>query len=362
VLDYLKMLPIKIGPITVGAGSPPFIIAELSGNHNQSIEKALLLVDLAAEAGAHAVKLQTYTADSITIDSDKPDFIIHDQKSLWSGRKLYDLYQEASTPYEWHNAIFKRCAERGLICFSTPFDEAGVDFLEQFAPPCYKIASFENNHFPLIRKVVKTRKPVLISLGLATKEFIDELDNFLRQEGADQVIFLKCTSAYPASPEDANLRGIPYLIERFGRPVGLSDHTMGTTVPITSIGLGACVIEKHFTDSRAAGGVDSAFSLEPAELRDLVNSTLIAWKSLGNDAFKMGADEQRSLQFKRSIYVTRDIRAGEPFSERNLGIIRPGFGLAPKHFDSILGKTAKTDLFRGQPLYLDHVLGVSEST
>ena len=349
------MHPISIGSRKVGPGHSPFIIAELSGNHNQSLDRALKLVDLAADAGAHAVKIQTYTADSITIDSDRPDFVIQDEKSLWKGRRLYELYQEASTPYEWHRAIFERCRARSVLCFSTPFDEAGVDFLERFDPPCYKVASFENNHYPLIRKMVKTGKPLIISLGISSVEHIDELDAFLKAEGAREVIYLKCTSAYPALPKDANLRSIPFLSERYQRIVGLSDHTMGTAVPIAAVGLGAAVIEKHFTDSRAAGGVDSAFSLEPAELRDLVDHSRIAWESLGRATFELGESETKSLQFKRSIYVVKDIRAGECFSTENLGIVRPGYGMNPKHFDSVLGKPAAVDLKRGDALKSEHI-------
>jgi pseudaminic acid synthase len=336
-------------------GCPPWIIAELSGNHNKSLARALKLIDLAADAGAHAIKIQTYTADSMTLDSDRTDFVISDEKSLWRGRRLYELYQEASTPYEWHGNIFQRCKERNITCFSTPFDEDGVDFLEQFNPPCYKIASFENNHFPLIKKVIRTGKPLIISLGLASLEEIDELHAFLKEENAGKVIFLKCTSAYPALAKDANLNAIPMLFKRYGRIAGLSDHTMGTTVPIAAVGLGASVIEKHFTDSRAAGGVDSAFSLEPTEFKELVEQTRIAWESMGSASFELGESEKRSLQFKRSIYVAKDIREGERFSNENLRIVRPGFGLRPKYFDSIIGKVATKDLARGEALRFDHI-------
>lgn len=349
------MKTVMIDRYSIGSDHPPFIIAELSGNHHHSLEKALAMVDLAADAGAHAMKLQTYTADSLTIDSTNPDFVINDPKSLWVGKNLYALYQEACTPYEWHAALFNRCKERGLLCFSTPFDEAAVDFLEELNPPCYKIASFENNHFPLIRKVIQTGKPVIISLGISSLEDIDELNKFLIQEKAEDVILLKCTSAYPAIAKDANLNTIPYLREKLGRLVGLSDHTLGVSVSLASVALGACVIEKHFTDSRAAGGVDSGFSLEPHELKMLVEETKAVWESLGKVTFDLSESEKKSVQFKRSIYVVKDMKEGEVFTYENLRIIRPGFGLAPKHFDEIIGKTAKKSLSRGSSLSWDQI-------
>ncbi len=347
---------VKIGSFKIGPQHPPFIIAELSGNHHHSLEKALQLIDLAADAGAHAVKLQTYTPDSLTIDSDKKDFLIQDPNSLWNGRKLYELYQEACTPYEWHGALFARCKERGVLCFSTPFDEAAVDFLEQFNPPCYKIASFENNFYPLIKKVIKTGKPIIISLGLSNLESIQDLVSFLKNESAKEVILLKCTSAYPSQAKDANLATIPYLREKFTFNIGLSDHTNGIGVAVASVALGSCVIEKHFTDSRDKGGVDSAFSLEPKELKNLVVESNRAFEAIGKASFDLSESEKKSMQFKRSIYVVKDIKAGEPFTAENIRIIRPGHGLEPKHFDATLGKKATCDLKRGDSLQSKHIL------
>jgi pseudaminic acid synthase len=344
---------IRIAGREISSRQPPFIIAELSGNHNQSLDRALRLIDLAVDAGAHAIKIQSYTADSITIDCDNPEFVINDPKSVWNGKNLYALYQEASTPYSWHEAIFKKCAERGVICFSTPFDETAVDFLEQFNPPVYKIASFENNHFPLIKKVIETGKPIIISLGISSVESIDELELFLKKNDAKDVILLKCTSAYPALPKDANLKTIPFLAERTGRIIGLSDHTMGTAVAVASVALGAQVIEKHFTDSRALGGVDSSFSLEPHELKTLVEETKAAWESVGEATFELGESEQKSRQFKRSIYVTADVKTGQKFTKDNVRVIRPGFGIEPKYYESVLTSVAARDLKRGDALKID---------
>lgn len=341
---------IQIGSRLIGQNEAPFIVAELSGNHHQSLDKALKLIELAAQAGAHAVKLQTYTPDSLTIDSSDPDFLIQDPNSLWNNRKLYELFQEAYTPYEWHEALFKRCEELGLICFSTPFDEAGVDFLEGFNPPCYKIASFENHHFSLIRKVIQTQKPIIISLGLCSLEDVDELVRFLDREGAKDVILLKCTSTYPATPKDCNVRSIPFLAERFKLNIGLSDHTLGVGVALASVALGACMVEKHFTDDRSLGGVDAAFSLEPNELKTLVEESARAWESLGEPSFSLSAQEKKSLQFRRSIYVIQDIRAGEPFTEENIRVIRPGHGLHPREWEQALRSQASKDLKRGQAL------------
>jgi pseudaminic acid synthase len=347
------MKPFKIGSHSIGPGEKPFVIAELSGNHNQSIEKALNLIDLAADAGAHAVKLQTYTADSLTIDCHEPDFVINDSKSLWNGRNLYELYQEACTPYEWHERLFKKCHERGVLCFSTPFDEGAVDFLEQFNPPCYKIASFENNHYPLIKKVISKKKPIIISLGLCTEQDILDLKNFMDREGAQEYVFLKCTSTYPASPSATNLMTIPYLKSKLGINIGLSDHTLGIGVSVAAVALGAQVIEKHFTDSRAKGGVDSAFSMEPEELKSLVVETERAWLGLGKVSFELTAGETNSLQFKRSIYVVEDIPAGGIITENNIRIIRPGKGLHPKYYSEVLGRKVKQSLKRGQALGMD---------
>ncbi|KAA5544770.1 pseudaminic acid synthase [Adhaeribacter rhizoryzae] len=338
---------INIGPYQVGAGQPPFIIAEMSGNHNQSLEKALAIVDAAAKAGAHALKLQTYTPDTMTIAGA---YTIQDEGSLWQGRELYDLYKEAYTPWEWHQAIFERATQKGMVAFSSPFDESAVDFLESLAVPCYKIASFENTDLPLLKKVAATGKPVIMSTGVATLADIDEGVRTLREYGCQQLILLKCTSTYPASPENTNLRTIPHLAQLFNCPVGLSDHTMGVGASVAAVALGACVIEKHFTLSRAKGGVDAAFSLEPHELQLLVTEAERAHLALGKIQYGVQKAEQKSSLFKRSVYVAADIKAGESFTKNNLRVIRPGNGLAPKYYEQILGKVAKTDLKAGTPL------------
>lgn len=341
------MQTIKIGPIAVGSQHKPFIIAEMSGNHNQSLEKALAIVDAAAAAGAHAIKLQTYTPDTMTLLGAHT---IEDVDSLWRGRELYDLYQEAHTPWDWHETIFKRAAEKGLLAFSSPFDETAVDFLETLNVPCYKIASFENTDIPLLKKVAATGKPVIMSTGVATLADIDEGVRTLRAHGCFDLILLKCTSTYPATPENTNLRTIPHLAQLFNCTVGLSDHTMGIGASVAAVALGASVIEKHFTISRAEGGVDAAFSLEPQELKALVEESERAFLALGNIQYGVQKAEQKSLFYKRSIYVSRDIKAGEAFSKENIRVIRPGNGLAPKYFDEVLGKVAKTDIKTGTPL------------
>ncbi|MGV3585806.1 MAG: pseudaminic acid synthase [Adhaeribacter sp.] len=338
---------INIGPYQVGAGQPPFIIAEMSGNHNQSLEKALAIVDAAAKAGAHALKLQTYTPDTMTIAGA---YTIQDEGSLWQGRELYDLYKEAYTPWEWHQAIFERATQKGMVAFSSPFDETAVDFLESLAVPCYKIASFENTDLPLLKKVAATGKPVIMSTGVATLADIDEGVRTLREYGCQQLILLKCTSTYPATPENTNLRTIPHLAQLFNCPVGLSDHTMGVGASVAAVALGACVIEKHFTLSRAEGGVDAAFSLEPHELQLLVTEAERAHLALGKIQYGIQKAEQKSRLFKRSVYVAADIKAGESFTKNNLRVIRPGNGLASKYYEQILGKVAKTDLKAGTPL------------
>ena len=337
----------------IGPASAPLIIAEMSGNHNQSLERALAIVDAAAEAGAHALKLQTYTADTLTLDLDEGDFFISDPNSLWKGASLYSLYQQAHTPWEWHRPIFDRCRERGLICFSTPFDDTAVDFLEKLDVPCYKIASFENADLPLIRKVASTGKPIIMSTGMATLAELDESVRVARSAGCDQIILLKCTSTYPASPENTNILTIPHLREMFDCEVGLSDHTMGVGVSVAAVALGATVIEKHFTLRRADGGVDSVFSMEPEDLTCLVLETERAWQSLGKVSYGPTEKELKSMQFRRSIYVSRDIRAGEPLTTNNIRIVRPGMGLAPKYFDIVMGKRAGRDLLKGTALTWD---------
>jgi pseudaminic acid synthase len=340
----------------IGPNHPPFIIAEMSGNHNQSLERALEIVEAAAKAGAHALKIQTYTADTMTLNLDNKDFKIEDPESLWKGNTLYQLYQQAYTPWEWHKPIFDRARELGMIPFSTPFDETAVDFLEELDVPMYKIASFENNDIPLIKKVASTGKPMIISTGMATVAELDETVRVAREAGCKDLVLLKCTSTYPATPEDSNILTIPHMKELFDCQVGLSDHTMGIGVAVASVALGATVIEKHFTLSRADGGVDSAFSMEPDEMKALVIETERAWQSLGKVTYGPTEREKSSMKFRRSIYVAKDIKAGEEFTKDNLRIVRPGFGLSPKYYDILLGKKAKQNLVKGTALTWDHVL------
>ena len=347
---------LKIFNRQIGRHSPPFIIAEMSGNHNQSLKRALEIVDAAAAAGVHALKLQTYTADTMTLDINEGDFHIADPNSLWQGRALYELYQEAHTPWEWHKPIFDRCRERGIIGFSTPFDETALDFLETLDVPCYKIASFENIHLPLIRKVAATGKPIIMSTGMASIAELDEAVTTARESGCKELVLLKCTSSYPATPENTNILTIPHLRELFNCEVGLSDHTMGVGVSIAAVALGATVIEKHFTLCRADGGVDSAFSLEPAEINALVVETERAWQALGKVSYGPTESEKKSLVFRRSIYVAEDIKAGEPFTVKNLRIIRPGNGLPPKYLDVLLDKKAGRDYQKGTPVTWDFLL------
>ncbi len=331
----------------------PFIIAEMSGNHNQSLERALAIVDAAADAGVDAVKIQTYTADTMTIDIDTGEFFISDKDSLWKGETLYHLYEKAHTPWEWHKAIFERCKERGIMGFSTPFDDTSVDFLEDLGVPCYKIASFENVDLPLIRKVARTGKPIIASTGMTTVAELSDLVQTVRENGCTDLTLLKCTSSYPASPEGTNLRTIPHMRELFGCAVGLSDHTLGIGAAVASVALGAAVIEKHFTLSRAEGGVDAAFSLEPAEMAQLVRECRTAALALGTVSYERAEQEQKSLQFRRSLYVVEDMKAGDVFTEKNLRRIRPGMGLSPKYYDIILGKKANCNITRGTAVQWD---------
>jgi pseudaminic acid synthase len=344
---------VKIGKHIIGVSQPPFIIAELSGNHNGSLDRALMLVDAAAHAGAHAVKLQTYTADTMTIPADRGAFVINDPTSPWNGRTLYDLYQEAHTPWDWHKAIFDRAKANDILCFSSPFDSTAVDFLETFQVPAYKIASFENQHYPLLEKVASTKKPVIMSTGLLTKEQIAESVSVLRSAGCSQLVLLKCTSVYPASPQDSNLLTIPDMAKSFNCPAGLSDHTLGIGVSLGAIALGACVIEKHFTFDRQEGGVDSAFSLEVEELQLLVEEASRVAQARGKINYSLSDAEKKSLRFKRSIYAVKDISPGESLSKENISIIRPAGGLPPKKFDSILGKRANQLIPAGTPITQD---------
>jgi pseudaminic acid synthase len=351
-----KTSSLKIANRHIGLEHPPFIIAEMSGNHNQSLDRALSIVDAAADVGAHALKLQTYTADTMTLDISEGEFFISDPNSLWSGKSLYQLYEEAHTPWEWHKPIFDRCSKRGLICFSTPFDETAVDFLESLDCPCYKIASFENTDLPLIRKVAATGKPMIISSGMATIAELDEAIRTARAAGCKDIILLKCTSTYPASPDNTNIVTIPHMRDLFDVQVGLSDHTMGIGVSVAAVALGATVIEKHFTIRRADGGVDSTFSLEPIELKHLVSETERAWQSIGNVSYGPTEEERTSLIFRRSLYIVMDMKAGEVFTQGNVRAIRPGYGLPPKFIDVLLRKCVNMDVKRGTPLSWD-ILG-----
>ena len=328
----------------------PFIIAEMSGNHNQSLERALAIVDAAAAAGVDAIKIQTYTADTMTLDIDTGEFFIADKDSLWEGESLYHLYEKAYTPWEWHKPIFDRCREVGILGFSTPFDDTAVDFLEKLSVPFYKIASFENVDLPLVKKVAKTGKPIIVSTGMTTVAELDDLVRTARENGCEDLTLLKCTSSYPASPQGTNLRTIPHMQELFHCRVGLSDHTLGIGAAVASIALGATVIEKHFTLSRAEGGVDAAFSLEPAEMSQLVEECRAAYEALGEIGYMVQEQEKKSLAFRRSLYVAEDMKAGEAFTEKNLRRIRPGLGLAPKYYDIILGRRVNKDVERGTPV------------
>jgi len=345
----------KIGSRTIGPDAPPFVIAEMSGNHNQSLDQALRIVEAAAKAGAHALKLQTYTADTMTLDISEGEFFIKDPNSLWAGSSLYALYEKAHTPWEWHAPIFARARELGMLAFSTPFDESAVDFLESLDVPAYKIASFENTDIPLIRKVAATGKPMIISTGMASIAELDESVRAAREAGCTDLVLLKCTSTYPASPENSHIRTIPHLAQLFGCQVGLSDHTMGVGVSVAAVAMGATVIEKHFTLDRADGGVDASFSLEPAEMASLVIETERAWQGLGVVRYGATQAEQKSLVFRRSLYVVQDIAEGEAFSKDNIRAIRPGLGLAPKHIDTVLGRNARQPLKRGTALSWDVV-------
>jgi N-acetylneuraminate synthase len=344
------MKDIQIGKFIIGENHPPFVIAEMSGNHNQSLERAFAIIDAAAAAGAHALKIQTYTPDTMTLNLAENEFFISDPKSLWKGRSLYDLYGEAMTPWEWHQPIKERCEKHGMLFFSTPFDFTAVDFLEKLNVDFYKIASFENTDIPLIKRVAKTGKPIIISTGMANVAELAEMVEAARSAGCKDLILLKCTSAYPATPKDANLNTIPNLRDLFDIQVGLSDHTMGIGVSIASVALGATVIEKHFTLDRSEGGVDSAFSMEPAEFKLLVDESKKAWESLGKVSYERGESEKKSLVFRRSLYIAEDMKAGEVLTEKNLRAVRPGLGLSPKYYDQFLGRKVKTDLKKGTAL------------
>jgi len=343
-------MTVKIGNRNIGRNHAPFIIAEMSGNHNQSLKRALEIVDLAAKTGADALKIQTYTPDTMTLDLDEREFYISDAKSLWAGASLYKLYGEAYTPWEWHKPIFDRARERGIIAFSTPFDDTAVDFLESLDVPCYKIASFENTDLPLIRRVAATGKPLIISTGMATVAELDETVRAARGAGCKDLVLLKCTSTYPATPENTNILTIPHMRELFGCEVGLSDHTMGIGVSVSSVALGATVIEKHFTLNRTEGGVDSTFSMEPDEMAQLVLETERAWQALGQVSYGPTEAEQKSLQFRRSLYIVQDLKAGDVLTRDNVRAIRPGLGLPTKYLEQLMGKSVKHDVKKGTAL------------
>jgi pseudaminic acid synthase len=344
----MKILDRDIGP-----GHRPYLIAEMSGNHNQSLDRALEIVDVAAAQGADAIKLQTYTADTMTLNVRMPGFVIDDPKSPWVGRQLYELYEEAHTPWEWHGPIMARAAAHGMHCFSTPFDTSAVAFLESFNVPAYKIASFENIDLPLIRRVAATGKPMIISTGMATAGEIDEAVRAAREAGCRELVLLKCTSTYPATAENTNIATIAHMRTLFGCEVGLSDHTLGCGVAVAATALGATVIEKHFTLRRADGGVDSAFSMEPHELRQLRDETERAWQAVGQVRYGPTDAEIKSLNFRRSLYVAQDMKAGETLTRENLRSVRPGFGLSAAYFERVLGMQVRRDAGCGTPLSWD---------
>ena len=347
------MSEIKIGSRRIGKGHPAYLIAEMSANHNQDFDQALRILQAAKKAGADAVKVQTYTADTMTLDSNQKDFVI--EGTLWEGRKLYELYEEAHTPWEWQGKLQKAAIDLGLDFFSTAFDDTAVDFLEQLNVPVHKIASFEIVDIPLIRKMASTGKPLIISTGMSTQAEIEEALQTARLAGAKEIVLLKCTSAYPAPPESMNLNSIPYFEKLFSVPIGLSDHTLGITVPIAAVALGACIIEKHFTLSREHHGPDSAFSLEPQEFLEMSKAVRISEAALGQPHFGSGDAESKSQVFRRSLFVSKDIKKGDIFTRENLRVIRPGFGLHSRHFEEILGQQANRDISRGTPMKTDFI-------
>jgi len=347
---------VQLGGRIVGRGERPFIVAEMSANHNQSLERALEIVDAAARAGVHAVKIQTYTPDTMTLDLDEGAFRITDAQSPWVGASLHRLYRDAQTPWAWHAPIFERARQLGLVAFSTPFDRTGVDWLEASGVPCYKIASFENTDLALIRRVAATGKPLLLSTGMATVAELDDSVRTAREAGCRELVLLKCTSAYPAPPTSANLLTMADMRARFECEVGVSDHTLGIGVAIAAVALGATIVEKHLTLRRSDGGVDSAFSMEPQEMAQLVEETDRAWQAVGAVAYGATAAERRSLQFRRSLYVVRDLKAGEVLTADNVRAIRPGLGLPPKCLDDVLGRRAAVDIAKGTPVAWDLVI------
>jgi pseudaminic acid synthase len=346
---------VKIGTVLIGEGNPPFVIAEMSGNHGGSLEKALAIVDAAAEAGAHAVKLQTFDADSMTLRAGASEVTVEATHELWGGRSLWELYDEAHTPLEWHEPLFLRAAERGIVCFSSVFDERGIDYLESLGAPAYKIASFECTDLPLVRRAASTGKPLIVSTGMASLEEIQRTVDAARGGGCRDLVLLKCTSNYPAEASDAHLRTISAMREVFGCEVGLSDHTAGVGVAVAGVALGASVVEKHLVRSREDGGVDAGFSLDAAEFRLLVTECRRAWEAVGRVRFGPTDVERASLRYRRSIYVCSDVCAGETFTVENLRRVRPGEGLEPRFLELVLGRAAAVDLRAGSPLRWEHV-------
>jgi len=346
----------KIGTRSIGISATPFVIAEMSGNHNQSLDRALLIVDAAAAAGAHAIKLQTYTADTMTLDLKGGEFFIDDPKSLWKGQAMHDLYKIAYTPWEWHEPIMKHAKSKNLLCFSSPFDESAIDFLETLDVPAYKIASFECIDLPLIKKAASTKKPLIISTGMASITEISEAVDVARNAGCENLVLLKCTSTYPASPENSHLRTIAHMRDLFGCEIGLSDHTLGIGAAVAAVAFSATVIEKHFTLMRSDGGVDSTFSLEPAEMAALVTETQRAHQALGEIRYGPTEVEKDARLRRRSLYIGEDMRAGELLTVKNLRRIRPGKGLLPKYYEMLLGKRVKIDVSKGTPVSWDLIL------
>ena len=353
-MPFSNLFPIEDRQI--GINQPPFIIAEMSGNHNQNIDKAIKLVDAAHQAGADAIKLQTYTPDTITLNDNGEDFQIRDEKSLWKGQNLHELYSKAYTPWDWHPKIMDHAKKLGLTCFSSPFDETAIDFLETLNVPAYKIASFENNHIPLIKKAAATGKPIVISTGMSSLEDLDRIIHAVKELNCEKLVLLKCTSTYPASPENTNILTIPHMKNLFNCQIGLSDHTLGIGVSVASVALGATVIEKHITLDRSEGGVDSSFSLEPEEFKLLVKETKNAWSALGSIYYGPTEAEKESIVFRRSIYCSKDINIGECFTKDNIRIVRPGYGAPPYYYELLIGKEAKKSFTKGNPIKIEEIL------
>ena len=345
-----KINSIRIGNHIISENSKPLFIAEMSANHNQSLIRALSIVDKAAQVGANIIKLQTYTPDTMTLDLKNNDFKIRDKKSLWYNRTLFELYTQGHTPWKWHEKIIKKAKKKKIQCISTPFDESSVDFLEKLKVPAYKIASFENINIPLITKVAKTKKPIIISTGMATISELHESINLIRKHDNNKIILLKCTSTYPASPKDSNVLTIPHMKKLFNCHVGLSDHTLGIGAAIAAISHGAKIIEKHFTLNREDGGIDSTFSLEPHEMEMLIKESKVAWESLGKTQYGPTVSERKYLQFRRSLYVSKNVKKGEIINKNNIKNIRPGKGLPPKNLSVVLGKKFSKNIKIGTPL------------